>query len=313
MEKMFINPIASIDKIQNKNYIIDISIDSKGVISVLSQEKKTESPESQCNPDNVVDIYDVYEMENNHLSHKFKIKNQDVDFNYLRRINNEKYLITSARCRFYSEDNIEKNALIINSKGKVLDKFTLGDGIEDIKVEKESIIWTSYFDEGIFGNYGWINPLGTSGLRSWSLKGEPLYEYKAPDYDHAIFDCYAFNIDKENNKWFYFYTEFYLGKLNDEVKEYYAIDVEGASVLAIGNDYIITDCGYTNGNTFILHKENSESFKPLLNIGLFDELTKNKIEVTRVQFCEDTLVILSNNNNIYKIRIDDILTEFNII
>lgn len=35
-------------------------------------------------------------------------------------------------------------------------------------------IVTSYFDEGIFGNFGWDQPLGASGLVVWDEQGRVL-------------------------------------------------------------------------------------------------------------------------------------------
>ncbi|WP_176444820.1 hypothetical protein [Paenibacillus herberti] len=39
-------------------------------------------------------------------------------------------------------------------------EFLLGDGIQSVQVTDKGIIWTSYFDEGVFGNNGWDKPIG---------------------------------------------------------------------------------------------------------------------------------------------------------
>ena len=50
----------------------------------------------------------------------------------------------------------------------MLSRFCLGDGIQDCVVKKDGTIITSYFDEGVFGNYGWDEPLGDCGLIAWT-------------------------------------------------------------------------------------------------------------------------------------------------
>ncbi len=261
---------------------------------------------------NVLDYYSIYSIEGNQVIHVCSIMNRELDFHHIRKINSECLLLSSARCWFHSKDDIEKNALIINRNGEVLNQFTLGDGIQDIKIEKEEIIWTSYFDEGVFGNYGWIEPLGASGLRSWSLEGEPIYEYDAEDYDYSISDCYAFNIDENSRKWFYFYTEFYLCELSGEQKKYYTLDVGGASVLAIDRDCIITDCGYQKRDQFALHRRNEDNYQIVETFKIIDVVSSEGIDIKRIQFCEDQVVILSEDS-IYRFKVGEIKTEFNVM
>ncbi len=59
--------------------------------------------------------------------------------------------------------------------------------------KKDGTIITSYFDEGVFGNYGWDEPLGACGLIAWTSEGTPLWKNE----NYSIYDCYAISLDEE--------------------------------------------------------------------------------------------------------------------
>jgi hypothetical protein len=66
-------------------------------------------------------------------------------------------LLVGARCHWRSE-GAERNAVALDWSGRELGRFTLGDGIQDLRVTRDGTIWASYFDEGVIGNYGWSDP-----------------------------------------------------------------------------------------------------------------------------------------------------------
>jgi len=84
-------------------------------------------------------------------------------------------VIAGGRCRF-KDGTAEQNAVVVGPDGTVQSKLTLGDGIQDVQTSPGGSIWVSYFDEGVFGNYGWggagrSRPLGTSGLVCFGADG----------------------------------------------------------------------------------------------------------------------------------------------
>ena len=81
-------------------------------------------------------------------------------------------------------------------------------GIEDVQVTESGIIWTSYFDEGVFGNRGWNDPIGKNGLVAWNGLGEKIYEFLPTTELGEICDCYALNVISDREVWLYYYTEF---------------------------------------------------------------------------------------------------------
>ena len=72
-------------------------------------------------------------------------------------------------------------------------------------------MWASYFDEGVFGNYGWNHPgppaLGASGLVAFTKTGEVGFTYD-PEAAHtdAVSDANAMNDTADGDVWLYIYT-----------------------------------------------------------------------------------------------------------
>ena len=106
----------------------------------------------------------------------------------------------------YRKGNPEKNARIFGRDGTLKREMCLGDGIEGCLVTRDQHIAIGYFDEGVFGNNGWDNPLGASGLVIWDATGKPIWKNTRFD----ICDCYAINVDDTERIWFYYYQEFKL-------------------------------------------------------------------------------------------------------
>ena len=86
----------------------------------------------------------------------------------------EGYLLTCPRCRRKSDDDIEKNGRIYDTAGKLRGEIVLGDGIRCMLTTRDAEIWVGYSDEGIFGNFGWDEPLGKSGLVKWNHRGDQV-------------------------------------------------------------------------------------------------------------------------------------------
>lgn len=79
----------------------------------------------------------------------------------------DRFLVVAARCRWRPEGP-DRNALVYGSDGAVVAEYTFGDGVEDVLTTPSGSAWVGYFDEGVFGNYGWggpgPEPVGSCGL-----------------------------------------------------------------------------------------------------------------------------------------------------
>lgn len=151
-------------------------------------------------------------------------------------------LILSARTGVLKNGDYENNALIINTQGEILRTFCLGDGIEDCIVTKDSKIITSYFDEGVFANASSGEAaLGNAGLVVWDSTGRRIWQNEK----YAIYDCYAINIDEQENLWFYYYDDFNLVRTDFRKDLVYHPEISGMnSFLLTKGNQILCDGGY---------------------------------------------------------------------
>ena len=87
----------------------------------------------------------------------------------------EDILLVGARCRKYKDGTAENNGVLLKKDGTKLAEMCLGDGIESCIVTEDGRIITGYFDEGVFGNFGWDQPVGACGLIVWDARGQRLW------------------------------------------------------------------------------------------------------------------------------------------
>lgn len=153
---------------------------------------------------------------------EFGMLEADVDF--IQPIN-EGYLLLYSRAKYYGNNTFDKNALIVDETGQIKSKMCLGDGIAQCFVDSKNRIITSYYDEGVLGNYGWTHPIGSSGLIVWSSNGDKLWENTKFD----IIDCYAINLGQSDELWFYYYTKFCLVRTNYINETEYSPQIASAS------------------------------------------------------------------------------------
>lgn len=119
-----------------------------------------------------------------------------VTFPFIQKLGASEYLIVGSRCA-WSPEGPEKNAVVVDSTGAIVRVGTFGDGIEHVQVDSNGDIWVGYFDEGVYGNFGWgtpgPSPIGSPGIVRWSSEFEQLWDY--PWEDAAVIDdCYTMNV-----------------------------------------------------------------------------------------------------------------------
>jgi len=105
-------------------------------------------------------------------------------------------------------------------------------------------IWTGYFDEGVFGNYGWTTPVGAAGLSCFTKSGEKIWGYEAPAGFDQIDDCDALNIAR-NGVWCYYYTNFPIANIDSDFRvRCWNTKVSGATTLAVAAKRVLLFGGY---------------------------------------------------------------------
>jgi hypothetical protein len=156
-------------------------------------------------------------------------------------------LVVAARARWRPEGP-DRNAIVYDADGNVLAEETLGDGIEHVLTTGAGDVWVGYFDEGVYGNYGWgdtgaPSPLGACGLARFSPDLRPDWRYPSSDSPWgAISDCYALNVDGET-AWTAYYTGFPIVRIQEGVLTGWDNDVT-AKALAVGGSRVALYGGY---------------------------------------------------------------------
>jgi hypothetical protein len=153
------------------------------------------------------------------------------------------FLLASARCTWKPEGP-EQNAAVYDWTGRLVRRFTLGDGIQDVRVGSDGRICVSYFDEGVFGNYGWGNPgpspMGEAGLLAFSPTGVQTFAYSASDAGtDTICDAYAMNVAGDGDVWVYFYTEFPIVRIKGDQYRVWTLGIGGARALAVRDSRVL--------------------------------------------------------------------------
>lgn len=154
------------------------------------------------------------------------------------------FLLACSRSAYRDEDDFDLNARVYSRDGTFLREFLLGDGIETIQTTHRGEIWTSYFDEGVFGN-GWNDPVGAAGLVAWNEAGKKVYEFDPAGLVDQIVDCYALNVASDQDVWCYYYTDFPLVHLHDKrIVSTWNVPVLGTHAFAVANEYVLFAGGY---------------------------------------------------------------------
>ena len=157
-------------------------------------------------------------------------------------------LAVGARSR-WQDGKGEHNATVLDPGGEIAGTFCVGDGVQSVQVSPTGAIWISYFDEGVFGNFGWGDnpgptPLGQAGLVRWSLTGEKEWEYRPPEGFGTIDDCYAMNLDGET-AWVCYYSGFPVVRVErDGTVKGWPCVASGAHALAVASGRVALVGGY---------------------------------------------------------------------
>ena len=198
---------------------------------------------------------------------RFDLGKHTMNFHFIRPVPDGSFLLLGARCMYSEESGPEKNAVFTDKEGNVLRELTFGDGINDCIVRNDGIIITSYFDEGVFGNYGWQEPIGSCGLCAWTMDGRIIWRS-----ERDIADCYAINIDESGNLWYYYYTDFLLVRTDFRTEMEYDPMIKGADSFAVveNGGALIMSGGYDNPDSFCVSRISGgqiEDKEPLVFVG----------------------------------------------
>ncbi len=161
-----------------------------------------------------------------------------------------RFLVAGARCR-WRRDGPDRNGVLYDAGGQVVAERVLGDGIGHVLATRDGQVWIGYFDEGIYGNYGWgqaatEEPVGASGIVRFSPGLAPVWHY--PKYTEvgpwdAVSDCYALNVD-DQCAWACYDSDFPIVCICDGTVTGWHNDIKGASALAVAGSRVALFGGY---------------------------------------------------------------------
>lgn len=166
---------------------------------------------------------------------------------HVQPLPNGQVLVVAARCWRFEDGTAERNAGVYGADGALRHAATFGDGIEAVQTTTRGAIWVSYFDEGIFGNYGWNDwraRLGSSGLVRFDDRGNVAWKYAPPEGFDDIHDCYALNVS-DDATWAYYYSSFPLVRIDSAgTVEAWRTEIRGARAFATDGRHVLFYGGY---------------------------------------------------------------------
>ena len=160
------------------------------------------------------------------------------------------FLVAGARSR-WRRDGPDRNGVLYDADGQVLCERVLGDGIGHVLATSSGQVWIGYFDEGIYGNYGWgkadtDEPVGAAGIVRFSPRLEPAWHY--PRYTEvgpwdAVSDCYALNLD-DVCAWACYDSDFPVVCIRDGAVTGWHNEIKGVRALAVAGSRVALFGGY---------------------------------------------------------------------
>ncbi|MDC0710788.1 hypothetical protein POL68_20090 [Stigmatella sp. ncwal1] len=175
--------------------------------------------------------------------HRTELPELPYAFPFIQILGTGHVLVAGGRCG-YSKGRAELNASLYTPEGQLTHQLTLGDGIQDIQVARNGEIWVSYFDEGVFGNHGWTQPIGAPGLVCFGLEGQVLWNFTEPGGMEGMADCYALNV-ADDATWACYYTGFPVVRIApDRTTRAWKNPITGAYALTVSRSHVLHFGGY---------------------------------------------------------------------
>ena len=160
-------------------------------------------------------------------------------------------LVVASRCQRFPDGTHELNARVYDPSGTLKREFLLGDGISHVQADARGNIWVGYFDEGVYGNFGWEPgaAFGAAGLSCFTYHGQRLWDFHPPEGFDFISDCYALNVSR-TAVWAYYYTGFPIARIDSNWQvRCWETESAGASTFAVGKERFLLYGGYRDEGT----------------------------------------------------------------
>ncbi|MET7706438.1 hypothetical protein [Micromonospora sp. NPDC005413] len=243
--------------------------------------------------------------------HVTSLQGMTVAYPSVQPLPQGRLLVVGARCR-WRPDGPDRNAVIYDSDGHVEVSATLGDGIEHVLTTTSGEVWVGYFDEGVYGNYGWGGgnappPIGDRGLIRFSPELRPVWRFPShvDGTMGAISDCYALNVT-DDAVWTCYYTDFPIVRVRGGEVTGWRNSIDGARALAVSGTRIGLLGGYgPNKDRLVVGELDSDALRVADEYGLV--LPDGGPLPTRVTAVGRGPVLhLVTNEHWYQLHLDDV-------
>lgn len=220
--------------------------DAKAFEARLEQPGRASFPETRTDAarELVVVVHD------GESARRLSISNEVLAFPHVQTAPSDRLLVVGPRCRRFPDGTAELNGRLYTSDCQLEREILMGDGIAHVQVTEAGKVWVAYYDEGIFGNFGWGNgvdstPIGSSGLVRFDLSGRREWEFTPPQGFDAMADCYALNVASDDETWVCYYLDFplvHIGPGNSLTG--WRTGLSGVDAIAADGDKVLLFGGY---------------------------------------------------------------------
>ena len=213
------------------------------------------------------------------IQQDFWVEDERMQIHDVQPLKSGDFLLVCGRTQFRGPDNFDRNGRVYHSDGQLRRDMLLGDGIQSVQTTSGGVIWTSYYDEGIFGSRGWETPVGADGLVAWNASGEKVFSFQAGEDLNRISDCYAMNVVSDAETWIYYYTDFPLVRIRQhELAGAWSIPLAGSYAFAVSDSIALFSDGYERRNRYHLFQL-GETFSDVQPVGSVKLLREDGHEI----------------------------------
>jgi hypothetical protein len=296
-----LSPIAQLNSVADNGNVVAFNVGFDGIVYVVLALKpldyRTQHPSGASFAKTIPDTSQDYRILG------FQAGQCIIDLTIAKEFNihdvqllpEQEILLVCARSHYRSQTDSEKNGRIYRATGELSREILLGDGIQSVQASANGTIWTSFFDEGVFGNYGWDEPIGESGLVAWDSAGNKLYDFEPTDELDSICDCYALNVESDSDVWLYYYTQFPLVHLqHQKVKSVWNMPIHGSDGFAICDRRALFRGDYDDRDTYRLFSLGRNGEVKLIRKLQFIHQKEHKIIAQRIASRGSSMYLLSN-------------------
>lgn len=307
-----LSPVASIAPAIGEGSLVAFGVGPDGIVHIAAALKPLDyRSKDGCYAKSVgaqPQTYRVVGMSGPQTVLDMVIEGERFNIHHVQPLPGELLLVGTCAC-FRAPDDFERNGRVYTLDGVFAREILLGDGIKTVQATSEGVIWTSYFDEGVYGNRGWKKPVGKSGLVAWDSAGNELYAFRRNADIGGISDCYALNVENEEDTWLYYYTQFPLVRLHRHViLSVWNMPVHGSAAFAVHADHALFWGSYEERGVCQLFALPKDGAPNLLAKIEFQDQKGTKLVANRIA-CRGSAIHVLVGHLVYRIDLPAVLAQ----